>query len=158
MPSSIELQQQQQGNKGKTIPVLHHAVRFTGDRPISWPNLNYERNVIWSTVFEIKWRYDPRTNCPASARIISLFDFKLKLIHKTKLSTRTVEKCYYNEIFTYLSFALNQQLTFLGTLLPNFNFVGCRNFWPPCSYDLATNELRMKTWWRYFLKSNPTHV
>ena len=23
--------------------------------------MSYERNVIWSAVFEIKWRYDPRT-------------------------------------------------------------------------------------------------
>ena len=68
----------------------------------------WKKCVIWSAVFEIKWRYDPRTcwtwvriplshlnfsglwdnclNCPASARIISSFDFKHRTSYNTFLS------------------------------------------------------------------------
>ena len=57
------------------IKICHSwAETFSGPKPFSlifsladnflcklWTVILNERNVIWSAVFEIKWRYDPRT-------------------------------------------------------------------------------------------------
>ena len=90
-------------------------------RPICWAHvfpwkecrvkgMSYERNVIWSVVFEIKWRYDRHAcwshlnfsgswdnclNCPASARIISSFDFKHRTSYKISFIKMVSKKSWW---------------------------------------------------------------
>ena len=85
--------------------------------------MSYERNVICSAVFETQ---DNCLNCPASARIISSFDFK----HRTAYNISTRKSCAKQAFVMINSDTLHSDLTVILVAL-FFERLGARA--PPSS-------------------------